>query len=94
MNYESIISELFNKAESRSALIVPRGKAYTEDCQSKTKIAQKLLASLSEDQKELFEEYESAQYEVSGIEDTEIFRHGVSLGVRFTIEAMLLNNEK
>lgn len=51
MNYESIISELFNKAESRSALIVPRGKAYTEACQTKAKIAQELLASLSEDQK-------------------------------------------
>lgn len=92
MNYESIISEIFNQAESRASLIVPKSKEYMEACQSKATIAQTLLASLSDAQKALFEEYESSQYEVSGIESTEIFRHGVSFGVRFTIEALLLDD--
>ena len=36
----------------------------------------------------------ATQYEASGIENTEIFRHSVSSGARFVVEALLLDDKK
>ncbi len=93
MYYESVISEIFNETECRAANIIPKGEEYTEAYKEMDKAEQALLDSFSRDQNELFEEYESARSDVEVIEDTEIFRQGVSFGVKFIIEAMLLGNK-
>ena len=51
---------------------------------------QKLLDTFSKTQEDLFDEYESAVCDVGTFEDTETFRYGVSVGVRFLLEALML----
>ena len=51
---------------------------------------QKLLDTFSKTQEGLFDEYESAVCDVGTFEDTETFRYGVSVGVRFLLEALML----
>lgn len=93
MYYESVISEIFNEAECRAANIILKGERYTEANKEMDKAKQALLNSFSKDQNELFEEYESTRSDVQAIEDTEIFRYGVSFGVKFIIEAILLDDK-
>ena len=94
MYFESVISEIFNKAECRAAYVTPKSEKYAEANNQMDKAEQALLDTFSMEQNELFEKYESARCDVESIEDTEIFRHGVSLGVKFMIEAMLFDDKK
>lgn len=87
---ESIIRELYEDAVSRAELIMPEGIRYQDCCERKEEAEQQLKETLSAHQRELFEKFLTAQYDVRNIEDEENYRQGVSLGVRITAEAFVL----
>ena len=90
MKYESIINEIFNGTECMAAHIMPSGEEYSVAADEMQIAEKKLSETFSKVQEELFEEYESARCDVSSFEDTETFRCGVSVGVRFLLEALSL----
>ena len=87
---ESIIRELYEDSLSRSELIMPEGIRYQTCSERKEEAEQQLKETLSTHQKELFEKFLTAQASVRNIEDEENYRQGVSLGVRITAEAFVL----
>ena len=87
---ESIIRELYEDAVSRAELIMPEGIRYQTCCERKEEAEQQLKETLSAYQIELFEKFLTAQASVRNIEDEETYRQGVSLGVRITAEAFVL----
>ena len=87
---ESIIRELYEDAVSRAELIMPEGSRYQTCCERKEEAEQQLKETLSAYQRELFEKFLTAQASVRSIEDEENYRQGVSLGVRITAEAFVL----
>ena len=86
---ESIIRELYEDAVSRAELIMPEGIRYQTCCERKEEAEQQLKETLSVHQRELFEQFMTAQVSVRNIEDEETYRQGVSLGVRITAEAFV-----
>ena len=90
---ESIIAELFSEPVSRAELIRPTSEEYEAANQKKKTAGDKLSKTLSEEQAALFESFLDAYHEVLILDDEEIFKHGVSLGVRITAESFLLSNE-
>lgn len=88
---ESIITELFNEAVSRSELIYPKSDEYAEAVKERESAGDAFRATLTEVQKKLFDYFLDTCLSVSNIKDDETFKHGVSLGVRITAEAFLLN---
>lgn len=90
MKYEPIINKIFNEAECMAAHIIPSSEEYSAAAEEMKIAEQKLLDTFSKTQEDLFDEYESAVCDVGTFEDTETFRHGVSVGVRFLLEALML----
>lgn len=90
---KSIISELFSDTISRAELVKPASDKYEKANHKKEKAGDKFLQSLSDEQKILFDSFLEAYHEVLALDDEEIFKHGVSLGVRITAESFLLSNE-
>ena len=88
---ESIITELFNEAVSRSELIYPKSDEYEEAVKKRESAVDAFRATLTGAQKKLFDYFLDTCLAVSNIEDDETFKHGVSLGVRITAEAFLLD---
>ena len=87
---ESIIRELYEDSLSRSELIMPEGIRYQTCSERKEEAEQQLKETLSAPQRELFEKFLTAQHDVRSIEDEETYRQGVSLGVRITAEAFVV----
>ena len=87
---ESIIRELYEDAVSRAELIMPEGIRYQACCERKEEAVQQLKETLSVHQRELFEKFLTAQASVRNIDEADNYRHGVSLGVRITAEAFVL----
>ena len=90
MKYETIINKIFNEAECMAAHIIPSGEEYSAAAEEMKIAEQKLLDTFSKTQEDLFDEYESAVCDVGTFDDTETFRYGVSVGVRFLLEALML----
>ena len=61
---ESIIRELYEDAVSRAELIMPEGIRYQTCCERKEEAEQQLKETLSAHQRELFEQFMTAQASV------------------------------
>ena len=93
MKVESVILELYNDAVSRAELIAPKSREYIEALDKKSDAEKRLKDSLSESQIEDFEQFLSDFQKVQTIEEGEIYRSGVSLGVRLTAESFLMSSD-
>lgn len=91
MKVESVILELYNDAVSRAELIAPKSREYIEALDKKSDAEKRLKDSLSVSQMEDFEQFLSDFQKVQTIEEGEIYRSGVALGVRVTAESFLMS---
>ena len=90
MQYNSIISELFNETASQAELICPSGEQYRDLWKTKEKIEAQLLETFSEEQKQMYKEMEDARFNGEFMYSEEAFRRGVALGVRVVAESLLI----
>ncbi len=54
---------------------------------------EKLIATLNNEQKEIFEKFNDCQTEISYLEDKELFAYAFCLGARIMLEVMQQNDE-
>lgn len=89
----SIIDELLRESASRAEKCCPKNPDYRLHCKKACDLENDLTSQLNEKQRSVFLEYVNEKLIEVGMEIEEAFRQGVSLGVRFTAEAFLLEKE-
>lgn len=89
MNRKSIIEEMYVEATCRAELVKPKDEKYAEKTAEKNSREDKLYQSLNEEQQRLFEVFLESYQEVLMIHEKEVYRQGVSLGIKITAEAFL-----
>ena len=90
MGEKSIIPDLFNEAVSFALRVYPQDREYHSKVSMAERQKEKLKKNLSTEQIEMLENLLETQNSYDTIYNEEIFRLGVSLGVRLTAEAFLL----
>lgn len=90
MKEESIINKIFSEGIIYSEIVGREDSDLNNLSTSKSDKEQALLKVLSVDQRKAFGEYEEASYKYDSYYNDQVFRQGVSLGVRLTAEAFLL----
>jgi len=87
---ESIINKVFSEGVIYSEIIGCGDRILEDLSMNKSEKENALKQTLSDKQKIVFNEYEEASYKFDSYYNDQVFRQGVSLGVRFTAEAFLL----
>lgn len=94
MREESLIKCLYDHFDENNLGFRPDTKEYDKACRERDDAYNNLVAVLPEGAEALFEKYfEKDSYTVL-LEEKEIYRQGVCLGVKFIIEAFEKNKNK
>lgn len=86
---KSVISTMFNESHSMAERILPDSDEYKKAGNDKEYVEAELCSTLSNEQRELFEEFMEKLNALMSIEEEEAFRLGVSFGIRVTAESSL-----
>lgn len=87
---ESIIDKIFSEGIIYSEEMGREDSIMEDLSTNKSDKEQDLLQTLSVNQRKVFDEYVEASFKYDSCYNDQVFRQGVSLGVRFTAEAFLL----
>ncbi|MBQ2884496.1 MAG: hypothetical protein IJE43_12105 [Alphaproteobacteria bacterium] len=87
---ESIIDKIFSEGIIYSEEMGREDSIMEDLSTNKSDKEQDLLQTLSVNQRKVFDEYVEASFKYDSYYNDQVFRQGVSLGVRFTAEAFLL----
>ena len=94
MREESLIKCLYDHFDENNLGFRPDTKEYDKACRERDDAYNNLVAVLPEGAEALFEKYyEKDSYTVL-LEEKEIYRQGVCLGVKFIIEAFEKNKNR
>lgn len=94
MKEESIIKLLYDHFDENNLGFRPDTKEYEKACREREEAHKSLMAILPESGETLFEKYYEKDSYVALLEEKEIYRQGVCLGVKFIIEAYEKNKNK
>lgn len=83
-----ILEELYLCGVRPGEHVCKRNKQYAKALDDTIKVGDALTASLSAKQKELFEDYISAQQEVTALADCETFCYGFKVGAKIIIDVL------
>lgn len=94
MEEKSIILDLFNENVSFAERVHPKNKDYYSKAGMAEQKLEELKRKLTSEQLEVLESFLKIQNNHDSIYNEESFRLGVSLGVRLTAEAFLLDEQE
>lgn len=94
MEEKSIILDLFNENVSFAERVHPKNKDYHSKAGMAEQKLEELKRKLTSEQLEVLESFLKIQNNHDSIYNEESFRLGVSLGVRLTAEAFLLDEQE
>ena len=94
MREESLIKCLYDHFDENNLGFKPDTKEYEKACRAREDAYNNLMAVLPEGVDKLFESYFEKDSYASLLEEKEIYRQGVCLGVKFIIEAFEKNKNR
>ena len=94
MKEDSIIKYLYDHFDETNFGFRPDTRAYRDDCRTRDNALEKLRQALSKDEIDLLEKYIDEESHVVYLEEKEIYKQGVCLGVKFVAEAFVTNKNQ
>ena len=94
MKEDSIIKCLYDHFDENNLGFRPDTKEYEKACREREAAYDTLVAVLPEGTEALFENYYEKDSYTTLLEEKEVYRQGVCLGVKFIIEAFEKNKNK
>ena len=92
MSRKSVLIDMYNHGVALSKNIEAKNEEYRERVRSREAIEERLIVSLNDEQKKLFEEWREAFFGHELYFDDKNYRQGFYLGVQITSEAFILKD--
>jgi len=92
MSRKSVLTDMYNNGVVLSQNIEAKGEEYRERLSRRELIEEELMASFTDTQKKLFEDWKEAFFCHEFYFDDENYRQGFYLGVQITSEAFILKD--
>lgn len=94
MKEDSIIKCLYDHFDENNLGFRPDTKEYDKVCKERDEAYNNLIAILPEGGETMFENYYAKDSYATLLEEKEVYRQGVCLGVKFIIEAFEKNKNR
>lgn len=94
MKDESLIKELYDHFDELNFGFRPNDNEYVRCSTKRNELYEKMLDTMPEDLRKMFEAFEEMDSKVEYMMEKEIYRQGVCFGVKLVSEAFVVNKNR